>query len=128
MFNIAINTFKELTRNKILYLILFFAAVLILFSLALASLSQWQTEKIIFDFFLTALICFLIAVLIASVRYSVKKEIGFFYIFKIVILIRPAITENYFFIYVPKVPRPSSRPYPGRSVRQAVGNRQRPER
>lgn len=40
MFNIAINTFKELRRNKILYLILLFAIALIIFSLALATLSM----------------------------------------------------------------------------------------
>ncbi len=50
MFNIAFNTFRELTRNKILYLILFFWILLIIFSLVLASLSLWQTEKIIIDF------------------------------------------------------------------------------
>jgi Cu-processing system permease protein len=50
MFNIAINTFKEFSRNKILYLIVFFGILLILFSLVLASLSLWQTEKIIIDF------------------------------------------------------------------------------
>lgn len=55
MFNIAYNTFKELTRNKILYLILFFGIILIVFSLALASLSLGQTEKIIVDFWLASL-------------------------------------------------------------------------
>ena len=55
MFNIAYNTFKELTRNKILYLILFFGIILIVFSLALASLSLGQTEKIIVDFGLASL-------------------------------------------------------------------------
>jgi ABC-type transport system involved in multi-copper enzyme maturation permease subunit len=52
MFNIAFNTFRELARNKILYLILFFGIVLIVFSLALASLSLWQTDKIMLDFWL----------------------------------------------------------------------------
>lgn len=55
MFNIAFNTFKELTRNKILYMILFFGVILIVFSLALASLSLGQTEKIIVDFGLASL-------------------------------------------------------------------------
>lgn len=53
MFNIAFNTFRELARNKILYLILFFAVLLIIFSLALASLSLGQTEKIVLDFWLS---------------------------------------------------------------------------
>lgn len=50
MFNIALNTFRELARNKILYMIVFFGVVLIGFSLVLASLSLGQTEKIATDF------------------------------------------------------------------------------
>ncbi|MDD2487562.1 MAG: ABC transporter permease [Candidatus Gracilibacteria bacterium] len=50
MFNIALNTFKELKRNKILFLILFFGILLIIFSLFLASLSLGQTDKIVIDF------------------------------------------------------------------------------
>lgn len=50
MLNIALNTFRELKRNKILYMILFFGILLIIFSLALASLSLGQTNKIILDF------------------------------------------------------------------------------
>lgn len=52
MFNIALNTFRELKRNKILYMILFFGIVLIIFSLALVSLSLGQTDKIVLDFWL----------------------------------------------------------------------------
>lgn len=50
MFNIALNTFRELTRNKILYMIVFFGIVLIGFSLVLASLSLGQSDKIVADF------------------------------------------------------------------------------
>lgn len=50
MFNIALNTFRELARNKILYMILFFGVVLIAFSLVLASLSLGQSDKIVADF------------------------------------------------------------------------------
>jgi len=50
MFNIALNTFRELTRNKILYMIVFFGVVLIAFSLVFASLSLGQTDKIVVDF------------------------------------------------------------------------------
>lgn len=50
MLNIALNTFRELKRNKILYMILFFGILLIIFSLALASLSLGQSNKIILDF------------------------------------------------------------------------------
>lgn len=52
MWNIALNTFRELKRNKILYMIWFFGILLIVFSLALASLSLWQSNKIILDFWL----------------------------------------------------------------------------
>lgn len=50
MWNIAKNTFRELARNKMLYLILFFGILLIIFSLALAALSLGQTDKIVGDF------------------------------------------------------------------------------
>lgn len=50
MFNIAHNTFKEIVRNKFLYLILFFAFIFIIFSLALGKLTIWESEKIIVDF------------------------------------------------------------------------------
>ena len=50
MFNIALNTFRELARNKILYLIVFFGVAFIAFSLVLASLSLGQTDKIVVDF------------------------------------------------------------------------------
>jgi len=50
MFNIALNTFRELMRNKILYMILFFGVVLISFSLILGTLSLGQSDKIVMDF------------------------------------------------------------------------------
>ena len=50
MLNIAINSFRELIRNRILLVILFFASLLILFSLVLSSLSLGQTNRIILDF------------------------------------------------------------------------------
>ena len=50
MFNIAINSFRELIRNKILLIILFSASLLIVFSLVLSSLSLGQTSRIIIDF------------------------------------------------------------------------------
>jgi len=50
MFNIAINTFKEVVRNKFLYLIIFFAFVFIMFSLLLGKLTIWDDNKIIVDF------------------------------------------------------------------------------
>ncbi len=50
MLNIAKNTFKEIVRNRFLYLILFFAFVFILFSLALGNLTIGESEKVIVDF------------------------------------------------------------------------------
>jgi ABC-type transport system involved in multi-copper enzyme maturation permease subunit len=50
MLNIAKNTFKEIVRNRFLYLILFFAFVFILFSLALGNLTIGEAEKVIVDF------------------------------------------------------------------------------
>jgi len=52
MFNIAINTFREITRNKFLYLILVFALVFIVFSISLWALSLWNEWKVIVDFWL----------------------------------------------------------------------------
>lgn len=50
MFNIALNTFRELVRSRLLALILFFSVVLILFTAVLASLSLGQTERMVLDF------------------------------------------------------------------------------
>lgn len=50
MYNIAINTFRELLRNRILSVILLFACALIGFSLVLATLSLGETKRIIVDF------------------------------------------------------------------------------
>jgi ABC-type transport system involved in multi-copper enzyme maturation permease subunit len=50
MLNIALNTFKEIIRNKYLYMIVFFAFVFIVFSILLGKLTIWQNSKIIVDF------------------------------------------------------------------------------
>lgn len=52
MLNIALNTFKEIVRNKFLYLILFFAFIFIVFSISLWKLTIWDDSKIIVDFWL----------------------------------------------------------------------------
>lgn len=52
MLNIAINTFREIVRNKFLYLILFFAFIFIIFSISLWKLTIWDDSKIIVDFWL----------------------------------------------------------------------------
>jgi len=53
MLNIALNTFKEIVRNKFLYLILFFAFVFIVFSILLWQLTIWDDNKVIVDFWLS---------------------------------------------------------------------------
>lgn len=53
MLNIALNTFREIVRNKFLYIILFFAFIFILFSIILWTLSIWDDNKIIVDFWIS---------------------------------------------------------------------------
>ncbi len=53
MLNIALNTFREIVRNKFLYMIIFFGFVFILFSIILWSLSMWDDNKIIVDFWMS---------------------------------------------------------------------------
>lgn len=53
MLNIAINTFREIIRNKYLYMIVFFWIIFIFFSLLLSKLTIWDTSKIIVDFWLS---------------------------------------------------------------------------
>ena len=50
MLNIALNTFRELVRSRLLALIMFFSVATILFSVVLASLSLGQTERMVLDF------------------------------------------------------------------------------
>lgn len=50
MLNIILNTFKEIVRNKFLYLIVFFAFVFIAFSMLLWKLTIWDDTKVIVDF------------------------------------------------------------------------------
>ena len=50
MLNIALNTFKEIVRNKFLHLILFFAFIFLIFSIALGKLTIGDDNKVIIDF------------------------------------------------------------------------------
>ncbi len=77
MLNIAKNTFKEIVRNKFLYLILFFAFVFILFSLALGKLTIGESEKVIVDFGLGMIEVFgLIGVLFVGSQLLFKEVEG----------------------------------------------------
>lgn len=50
MLNIALNTYKEIVRNKFLYLILVFAFLFIIFSLSLGKLTIGEDTKVVTDF------------------------------------------------------------------------------
>ena len=77
MLNIAKNTFKEIVRNRFLYLILFFAFVFIIFSLALGKLTIGQSEKVIVDFGLGMIEIFgLIGVLFVGSQLLFKEVEG----------------------------------------------------
>lgn len=79
MLNIALNTFKEIVRNRFLYLIMFFAFVLIIFSLALGKLTIGGSEnqKVIIDFGLAMIEIFgLIGVLFVGSQLLFKEIEG----------------------------------------------------
>lgn len=50
MFNIALNTFREIFRNKLLSLVTFLGIVLLLVSFVIDTLSLGQTERVLTDF------------------------------------------------------------------------------
>ncbi len=52
MLNIALNTFKEIIRNKFLYLILVFAFLFIIFSISLGKLTIGEDQKVVTDFWI----------------------------------------------------------------------------
>lgn len=94
MLNIAINTFREIVRNKFLYLILFFAAVFILFSISLGKLTIWQDAKIIVDFGLAMIEIFgLVGVLFVGSQLLFKEVEG-----KTIFLILSKPIKRYEFI------------------------------
>lgn len=72
---IALNTFKEAIRDRILYLLLFFAAVCIIFSRVLALLTVGDRVKIITDVGLASLSIFGVLMAILMGTGLVYKEI-----------------------------------------------------
>lgn len=77
MLNIAKNTFLEIVRNRFLYLIVFFAFVFILFSLALGKLTIGEGNKVIVDFGLAMIEVFgLISVLFVGSQLLFKEIEG----------------------------------------------------
>ncbi len=53
MFNIALNTFREMVRNRFFSLIIFLSIVLIILSLGLDSLALGENKRVIIDFWLS---------------------------------------------------------------------------
>lgn len=77
MLNIALNTFKEIVRNRFLYLIVFFAFVFILFSIALGRLTIGESSKVIVDFGIAMIEIFgLIGVLFVGSQLLFKEVEG----------------------------------------------------
>lgn len=77
MLNIASNTFREIVRNRFLYLIMFFACVFIVFSLALWKLTIGEGNKVIVDFGLAMIEIFgLIGVLFVGSQLLFKEIEG----------------------------------------------------
>jgi Cu-processing system permease protein len=94
MLNIALNTFKEIVRNKFLYLILFFAFVFIVFSIALGKLTIWEDNKVIVDFWLAMIeIFWLVWVLFVGSQLLFKEIEG-----KTIFLILSKPIKRYEFI------------------------------
>lgn len=50
MFNIALNTFREIIRNKFFGLIAFLGIIFILLSIVLDTLALGEARRVLFDF------------------------------------------------------------------------------
>ncbi len=94
MLNIALNTFKEIVRNKFLYLILFFAFIFIIFSVLLGKLTIWDDNKIIVDFWLAMIEIFWLIWVLFVWSQLLFKEIEW----KTIFLILSKPIERYEFI------------------------------
>lgn len=75
MFNIALNTFRELIRNRIFSLIIFLSIVLIGLSFWLNSLSLWENKRVIVDFGLSFLELSGFAVILFLAWWLIAREI-----------------------------------------------------
>lgn len=94
MINIIFSTFKEIVRNKFLYLILFFAFVFIVFSILLWKLTIWDDAKVVVDFWLAMIeIFWLIGVLFVWSQLLFKEVEG-----KTIFLILSKPIKRYEFI------------------------------
>ena len=94
MINIALNTFKEIVRNKFLYLILVFAFLFIIFSISLWKLTIWEDVKVITDFWIAMIeIFWFIGVLFVGSQLLFKEIEG-----KTIFLILSKPIKRYEFI------------------------------
>lgn len=94
MFNIALNTFKEIVRNKFLYLILVFAFLFIIFSISLGELTIWEDAKVVTDFWIAMIeIFWFIGVLFVGSQLLFKEIEG-----KTIFLILSKPIKRYEFI------------------------------
>lgn len=94
MFNIALNTFKEIVRNKFLYLILVFAFLFIIFSISLGKLTIGDDLKVITDFWIAMIeIFWFIGVLFVGSQLLFKEIEG-----KTIFLILSKPIKRYEFI------------------------------
>jgi len=94
MLNIALNTFREVVRNKFLYMIIFFGFVFIAFSIVLWTLTLGDDKKLIVDFGLSMIeIFWIIWVLFVWVQLLFKEVEG-----KTIFLILSKPIKRYEFI------------------------------
>ncbi len=75
LYAIAINTFREAVRNKILYTILVFALFMIMASIAMGAISVGQPDQIIMDFGIASISVFSILISVFLGIGLVSKEI-----------------------------------------------------
>lgn len=94
MINIALNTFKEIVRNKFLYLILVFAFLFIVFSISLGKLTIGEDTKVVTDFWIAMIEIFgLVGVLFVGSQLLFKEIEG-----KTIFLILSKPIKRYEFI------------------------------
>lgn len=75
VWTIALNTFQESVRDRLLYLLLGFALLTIAVSLLAGSVSLGQDVRVIEDFGLTALLVFLLIITLFIGTQSLQREI-----------------------------------------------------
>ena len=72
---VAGNTFRETIRDRVLFVIMLFAALMILASLWLASISLGQEQRLMVDFGLLAVTLFGLIVAVFVAATLVRKEV-----------------------------------------------------